>query len=327
MNEQHPVDLDRLKTIFQRFRNLNILVVGDLILDQYIWGKVERISPEAPVPVLNVSQKEYRLGGAGNVAANLASLGCQAIVAGVCGEDEGGRHLLQLFEEKQIDPIITKTRHRSTAVKTRVIAQHQQVVRIDEETTAIVPKNLRRELLLNLTDSLKNVDGIILSDYAKGLLTEDLITELIRRIRPKPVLIDPKGYQYKKYHGATAIKPNFREFSLAVHHPEMARRDLEPYARKMVQDLALQGLIVTLGEEGVFILDNQGSAHWTPTHAREVYDVSGAGDTFMAAFTATLIASGDWLIAAQAANLASGIAVGKVGTATVTTDEIFRNYK
>lgn len=320
--QSNPLNPAKLQTIISDFPRKKILVVGDLILDQYLWGKVERISPEAPVPVVNVVRKEFRLGGAGNVAANLASLGCRVTVAGICGADYGKEAITSLLSQNGITPIILTSDQRPTTVKTRVVAHHQQVVRIDEEDPTTIGKELRRELLSRIREALSSCNGIIISDYAKGLVTEDVVAEIIQNAHSLPVLIDPKGYHYKKYQGATAIKPNFKEFCAAVRHPDLKIEDMDAPARQLVADLKLSGIIVTLGEDGVYVLDDKQAAYRLPTRVREVFDVSGAGDTFIAAFCAALLASNDWRIAAEVANLASGIAVGKVGTATVKREEL-----
>ncbi len=326
MSPYHDISKDAMRSLFNDFSALHLLVVGDLILDGYIWGSVERISPEAPVPVVNVSKKESRLGGAGNVAANLASLGTKVTLAGICGDDNCEDILLELCHQKQILPLIKEIEHHQTTVKSRVIAQHQQLVRIDEENRADVPLIIVENLLKEIRENADRFDGVILSDYRKGLLTREMISEILEMFPDKPVVIDPKGYDYQKYRGATTIKPNRKEFANAVQHPELPDEKIEHYARKFVADLSLEGIVITLGEDGVFVLDNNNESLVIPTKAREVYDVSGAGDTFIAAFTAGLIISGDWFTAAKAANLASGVVVGKIGTATVTAEEIFNNY-
>ena len=326
MSPYHDISRDAMRSLFNDFASLHLLIAGDLILDHYIWGSVDRISPEAPVPVINVDKKESRLGGAGNVAANLAGLGMKVTLAGICGNDGYQDILLNLCHQKQILPLIKKIDHRQTTVKSRVIAQHQQLVRIDEENREPVPIDISNRLLKDIRQNAGVYDGVILSDYRKGLLTDELIAEILKIFPDKPVIIDPKGYDYKKYHGATAIKPNRKEFANAVRHPELSDEEIEQYARKLVADLQLKGIVITLGEDGVFILDENRESLVIPTKAREVYDVSGAGDTFIAAFTAGLIISNDWFTAAKAANLASGVVVGKIGTATVTIEEIFNNY-
>ncbi|MFH1212496.1 MAG: bifunctional ADP-heptose synthase [Candidatus Neomarinimicrobiota bacterium] len=322
MKKNIPAFNNDLETIFQGFNQLNILVVGDLILDQYIWGKVDRISPEAPVPIVTVNRKENRLGGAGNVAANLAALECPVTLAGVCGTDQAGVDLLALCRQMNLPTIIENLPVRRTSCKARIIAQHQQLMRVDEETIEPVGKKQVDALLGKITAVANQFDAVILSDYAKGLLTEHFIQSVLRLFPGKPVMIDPKGFNYLKYHNATTIKPNFKEFCAAVRHPELTISEIEPLARRLVDELGLKGLIVTLGEQGVFVLDENDRCAVIPTKAREVFDVSGAGDTFIAVFTAALNISKDWMLSAEAANLASGIAVSKVGTATVSVAEI-----
>lgn len=322
INNYHPEDM---KKLFYNFKRLHMLVVGDLILDNYIWGTVKRISPEAPVPIISVEKKESRIGGAGNVAANLASFGSKVTIAGLCGNDKESKILFDLFDKKGIEHLISSTSNRKTTVKSRIIAQHQQLIRIDEENVDPVKRETSQEILDNISSSNNNFDGVILSDYAKGLLTAEFIKEILNVFKSKPVIIDPKGYDYYKYRGATTIKPNFKEFCTAVHHPELRKDDLEKHTPELVHNLDLDGIVVTLGEDGVFILDNKGESFIIPTKAKEVYDVSGAGDTFIAAFSAGLILSGNWFIAAKAGNLASAVSVGKLGTATVSIKEIFNN--
>ena len=312
----------KLRSLFQNIKNLNLLVVGDLILDKYIMGSVDRISPEAPVPVVSVISRENRIGGAGNVAANLAGLGCDVSLAGVCGADENADILEKLFEQHQIKHIPTTVTDRNTSVKSRIIAKHQQLVRIDDEKTAPVDEKVLDLLLENMNILQNNYDGIILSDYKKGLLTPNFISKIIAQAGSIPLIIDPKGHDYTRYEGATAIKPNLNEFQIAVHHPELQMDELEEYAINMVRTLKLQGIVITLGEHGVFVLDDKQKCYLIPTDAKEVFDVSGAGDTFIATFTAAFALSNDWHLAAKAGNLASGIAVGKVGTATVSLQEI-----
>jgi len=320
-----PFEMKDLQQIFQNFKQLHILVVGDLILDRYIWGAVERISPEAPVPVVHVQRREFRVGGAGNVAANLSALNCRVSLAGVVGQDEFQSQLNTLFKKSKITPLLVKEANRLTTVKTRIIAKRQQLLRFDEEETRDMETAVLDKLMDLINPHLDQFDGIILSDYNKGLLVEDLIQTLRQKWGNKPLIIDPKGFDYQKYRGATAIKPNFDEFRTAINHPHLTQTELGPYAKQLMRELELEGVVITLGEDGVFIYDKKDKSLLIPTDAREVYDVSGAGDTFIAAFAAALIISGNWFMAAKAGNLAAGVAVGKLGTATVTQTEIFNH--
>ena len=211
---------------------------------------------------------------------------------------------------------------RPTTVKTRIIAQHQQVVRVDEEKDEPFTQETQNLLMEKLLHSRDKYDGIILSDYNKGLLNYDFIQSVRKNFKNLPVIIDPKGVDYAKYASATAIKPNWKEFKQALNKPCLGFNAIQENAAAMVKELQLQGIIITLGEKGVFVLDDHNQSRVLPTVARDVFDVSGAGDTFVAAFTAGLLSSGSWLKAAALANIASGIVVGKVGTAVVHNKEI-----
>ncbi len=327
MTPYHDTTKEELRSLFNDISTLHILVVGDLILDNYIWGSVSRISPEAPVPIIHVGKKESRLGGAGNVAANLASLGSKVSLAGICGTDNSEDILLELCHQRKIEPLIYALEHRTTTVKSRVIAQHQQLLRIDDETCDGIPDDAAGQLFQLISTGPNLYDGVIISDYNKGLLTFDLTAKIIQHFSDIPVIVDPKSNDFQKYRGATTLKPNRKEFITALKHPDMQDAEIEEYARQLVSQNDLEGLVITLGDQGVYILDNNKDSMIIPTKAREVYDVSGAGDTFIATFLAGLILSEDWFLAAKAANLASGVVVGKIGTATVTIDEIFKNYE
>lgn len=326
MSPYPDISKEELRSLFMQLASLNILVVGDLIIDNYIWGSVNRISPEAPVPVIQVIKKDYRLGGAGNVAANLASLGTRVTLAGICGDDGFETTIVELCQKAAIDPLLQTSSKRNTTVKSRIIAQHQQLLRIDEENCDPISADETGTLLRRISQNSDRYDGVIVSDYNKGLLTTSFTSDLIRHFQKKPLIVDPKSNDFSKYRGATALKPNRKEFANAIRYPDLTDEEIEHYAKNLVADIDLDGLVITLGEQGVFVLNNARESMLIPTKAREVFDVSGAGDTFIATFLAGLIISHDWFTAAKAANLASGVVVGKVGTATVTIDEIFNNY-
>ncbi len=311
--------------LLDSFKNLNILVIGDLILDKYIQGSVKRISPEAPVPVVKVQKIENRIGGAGNVAANLTSLNCKVTICGICGNDQYGQIILDKFSELNINSLIIQTSDRPTTVKTRIIAQHQQVVRVDEEDDSSFSEQIHNQLINKIKNDKNNFDGIILSDYDKGLLTKEFIQKIENIFPNIPIIIDPIGHDYTKYSAATAIKPNWKEFKTAVNQPNLQIDHLKYHASKLIKKLTLKGIIITLGENGVFVMDDMGKSKILPTVARDVFDVSGAGDTFIATFTAGLLSSQNWLKASALANIASGIVVGKVGTAIVQYNEIVDN--
>lgn len=299
------------------FYKARLLVVGDVMLDRYWFGDVNRISPEAPVPVIKVERQEDRLGGAANVASNVASLGASTALLAVVGNDDAGRSLLRLLEEGGIDAGLHIDCEIDTIVKLRVIGQQQQLLRIDFETPP------SHELLLaKLRDferRVADVDVVILSDYGKGGLMH--IPEMIRiaRAHDKPVLVDPKGDEWGKYAGATVITPNRSELKQVVGSWK-TDEELAAKARKLRGELGLEALLVTRSEEGMTLFADE--TFHQPALAREVFDVSGAGDTVIATLAVMIAAGADWAEAIRVANIAAGIVVGKLGTAVVARQEL-----
>ena len=296
-----------------------LLVVGDVMLDRYWFGDVDRISPEAPVPVVRVRETEERLGGAANVARNIASLGAQASLLSVVGDDEAGRVIMALIAASGIAPHLHTDARMATTVKLRVIARHQQMVRVDFENA---PES---EVLLAKLDQyetlLGGVDAVILSDYGKGGLTHIVRMIEMARAAGKTVLVDPKGDDYARYAGATVLTPNRAELREVVGRWK-SEADLESRAQTLRRDLRLQALLLTRSEDGMTLFTDDGA--WSvPAQAREVFDVSGAGDTVIAVLGAMLAAGSPLREAVAAANRAGGIVVGKLGTATVTAGELF----
>lgn len=308
--------------IVKHLKDMRILVVGDVILDKYIWGRVERISPEAPVPVVKVEDVEYRAGGASNVASNLVGLGCYVECIGVVGKDEGAKRLKELLMSRNIVPVLHSDDTRCTTLKTRVVAHKQQVVRIDEEEVCPVGKEIEKKVLDYIEGKKGEFDVVIVSDYAKGLVTAELMEGILKIKGDVPVIVDPKGNNYDKYRGVTAIKPNFNELKFAVANLDLKLEDIGKYTPSLIKKFQLEGIVVTLGEHGVFIQKSDGSSMRIPARTREVYDVSGAGDTFVAVFSVVLALTGDWFSAGEIANIASGVVVGKIGTAVVSADEL-----
>lgn len=303
----------------KQLSDARLLVVGDVMLDRYWFGDVERISPEAPVPVVRVNQAEERLGGAANVARNVTALGAGADLLSVVGEDEGGRTLHALLEGSGITPHLHSDAKLATTVKLRVIARQQQMVRVDFENQP------EREVLLAQLDQFEKLlsaaQAVILSDYGKGGLTH--IVRMIQAARSarKPVLVDPKGDDYTRYAGATLLTPNRAELREVVGRWS-SEADLEARAQKLRRDLHIQALLLTRSEEGMTLFTDEGA--WSvPAQAREVFDVSGAGDTVIAVLGTMLAAGATLRDAVNAANRAGGIVVGKLGTATVTREELF----
>ncbi|MCE1243376.1 D-glycero-beta-D-manno-heptose-7-phosphate kinase [Oryzomicrobium sp.] len=300
------------------FSATRLLVVGDVMLDRYWFGDVSRISPEAPVPVVKVERSEERPGGAANVARNAAALGAQVSLLSVVGDDEAGRRLGALMAEESVAASLHADPAIDTTVKLRVIGRQQQLLRIDFETTP--SHEVLRAKLADFAQRLSGVDAVILSDYGKGGLTH--IAEMIQLARQagKKVLVDPKGDDYSKYAGATVLTPNRAEFR-QVTGSWKDETQLVEKAQALRQELNLEALLVTRSEEGMSLFGADGVVR-QPAVAREVFDVSGAGDTVIATLAAMLASGAGWAEAVRAANLAGGIVVGKLGTATVTREEL-----
>lgn len=301
-----------------------ILVIGDIIVDEFIWGDVSRISPEAPVPVVSVDRIDRRLGGSANVVRNLHALDTPSAMFGVVGDDEPGQWVHQRLGELDADDrgVLTKRNNRPTAIKTRVIARHQQVVRYDREWTQAIQPEIQEHLLAKLNKLQAGASATILSDYGKGVLTPAFIRQLIERLQGGIIAVDPKPEHTDAYFGATVITPNLSE-AAAMAGMENINEDshVEVIASTLHKKLNLQYVLVTRSDKGMTLYDGQQSHH-IPTTARDVFDVTGAGDTVIAVFTACLARGDDALTAAQTANDAAGVVVGKVGTATANWDEI-----
>ena len=306
------------------FEKARVLVVGDVMLDRYWFGDVERISPEAPVAVLKVGRVEERPGGAANVARNVAALGGQCTLLSVMGDDEAGRCLEKLLaEQKNVRALLHRDRTISTTIKLRAIARQQQLLRIDFET-----QPSHEVLNAKLTDfraQLPQADVVVLSDYGKGGLAH--IAEMIRLARAanKLVLVDPKGDDYQRYRGATLLTPNRSEFR-EVAGSWKSEAELNAKAEKLRTELQLDALLVTRSEDGMSLFRANEVLH-EPTHTREVFDVSGAGDTVIATLAAMLASGADLRDAMRIANRAAGIVVGKLGTAVVSREEILKDIE
>ncbi|KFL34013.1 MULTISPECIES: D-glycero-beta-D-manno-heptose-7-phosphate kinase [unclassified Sulfurospirillum] len=310
--------MDRLRTY-----QPSILVIGDLMLDHYLWGKCERISPEAPVQVVDIQNESTVLGGAGNVVNNLLSLGAKVNVLSVVGEDENGKELLCMLETlgAVVKGIVQQT-GRKTSKKSRVIASHQQVVRYDSESKEEITETSAEALLAQCIACIPSVDIILLSDYGKGVLTPSFTCKVIELAKKhqKPIFVDPKGDDYHKYSGATLITPNKKEASIATKIAINDDESLQKAGRLLKESLGLEYAIITLSEDGMAIFGEQFLK--MPTVAREVYDVTGAGDTVLAALGYAYASGQGIQEAASFANKAAAVVVEKLGSATVTLDEI-----
>jgi D-beta-D-heptose 7-phosphate kinase/D-beta-D-heptose 1-phosphate adenosyltransferase len=303
------------------FSERRVVVVGDIMLDRYWYGTTSRISPEAPVPVVHVGCSEDRVGGAGNVAMNVAALGGRAAVVARVGRDEAGRKVRELLGAHRCETQFEELADCATITKLRVISQHQQLIRLDFEEAKPIP--VADNLAARLEPLLDDAGVLILSDYAKGALTDPQPFIHAAGSRGIPVVVDPKRLDFSVYRGATLLTPNLKEFFQAVGTcPDEAT--LEARGRRLITDLELEALLITRGEDGMTLLRRDAPALTLPAHAREVFDVTGAGDTVVALLAAGLAAGEDLEQAAHLANVGAGIVVGKVGTATVSRDELER---
>ena len=316
-----------LEKILSRFSKVNILVVGDIMMDRFIWGKVSRISPEAPVPVVAVEKETFLLGGAANVVNNIHALGGKVNLCGVVGDDEMGQKIIKKLTETKIGlQGIFVEQGRQTSTKTRIIAHHQQLVRIDRETTDHPRAPTSRNLSEFLKKNIEGFDGIILSDYGKGLLTKELIRTTIRKAREtkKLIMVDPKLKNFFYYKGATVVTPNAAEASAASGILINDLSSLKSAGRMLLKKLGCDVLVITRGEEGMAIFEPRQEPFLVSTVAKEVYDVTGAGDTVIGTMALALGAGARVIEAAKLANYAAGIAVGKIGTATVSQEELIK---
>jgi len=314
-----PINRPRLFKLIEKFNRSRVVVLGDLMLDKYIWGEVSRISPEAPVPVVEVKKDSSCLGGAGNVAHNLESLGGKPILVGVVGDDEPGRWIRANVADNRgifLEP------SRPTTVKTRIIAHHQQVVRVDLEKRAPLPDSLEKAIL-NFLRRL-SFDGLIISDYNKGLIKESLLREVLALARKKdfPVFVDPKVENFHLFSPVTLITPNHHEAERIVRHECQTNAQVEAAGQKIFSIIDTRYIILKRGEQGMTVFEKGKKPIHIPTVAREVFDVTGAGDTVIATASLALLAGATIEEAAILANAAAGIVVGKIGTATVTPEEL-----
>jgi D-beta-D-heptose 7-phosphate kinase/D-beta-D-heptose 1-phosphate adenosyltransferase len=327
--------LDRIQAeaLLSRIQGLRIAVLGDLMLDEYLFGEVNRISPEAPVPIVRVVREQAVLGGAANVAANLKAVGAEPVVVGTLQNDMAGGRLLQLLADLNIssEGVVLDTR-RPTIIKTRVIGQQQQMLRIDREESGDLDEEAVDGLRASLDRALQASEALIVSDYAKGVVGPSVMDFLrgLCLVKGIPWIVDPKPSHRALYHGATLMTPNTKELSELSGLVVKGDADVARAGRHLAEDLGLAGLLVTRSEKGMalFAPDSLHREPWfIPTEAREVFDVSGAGDTVIAVFSAAVAAGGDWKDAAMLANAAASIVVGKVGTATASPAEILAHYQ
>jgi D-beta-D-heptose 7-phosphate kinase/D-beta-D-heptose 1-phosphate adenosyltransferase len=320
-------DLDRIVQLIEHdWRDAHVLVIGDLMLDRYIWGDVERISPEAPVPVVRVAHQSEQPGGAGNVAMNVAAMGAKATLIGFRGDDADGNALEKALVKAGITPdVISVTSHPTTA-KLRVVGGKQQMLRLDTERTDDYPAEAYAALIAKIESASASADAVVLSDYAKGALTEEVCQRTIEMARRAgvPVLVDPKRRSFARYRGATTICPNLNELSVVSGIPPQNLGALLDAGQTMVTDLGLDYLTATMSEKGIALL-RADSRFIAPAVARQVFDVSGAGDTVIATLALALAGGLQMEVAVQLANVAAGVAVSKLGTVPVNHDELLNS--
>ncbi|MFI5295054.1 MAG: D-glycero-beta-D-manno-heptose-7-phosphate kinase [Thermodesulfovibrionales bacterium] len=320
--------------IIESFGERRILIIGDLILDHYIWGKVRRISPEAPVPVVEVTRESFMLGGAANVAHNIVAMGGKASVVGMGGRDMAGKTLVDMLTEKGVDCNGIFTENRPTTVKTRVIAHNQQVVRFDREDS----KYVGGTILKGVTEYIKSVgishDAIIVSDYKKGMVSRELITGILRNTksgksgsrREMFVAVDPKIGHFDLYRGVSLITPNIMEASSGSSIDIYDQKTLLRAGKALMRKLGCAAVLITRGEQGMSLFERSAVTH-IPTVARKVYDVTGAGDTVISAFTLAQASGASMEEAAVLANHAAGVVVGEVGTAVASPEQILKSFE
>lgn len=319
------MDRKKIESLFARAKEVRALVIGDLMLDEYLWGKADRISPEAPVQVVDVLREDLRLGGAGNVVNNLVALGCKVSVCSVIGADDNGTLLTRVFTGMGVDlDGLFEDPDRRTGKKTRVMAAHQQIVRIDRESKDALQPYFEDLIITYLHDNIRNFNVLVVSDYLKGVLTARVLNSILALGIDAgiPVVVDPKGNDYSKYSGATILTPNRKEAEQASGISIIDEATLNQAAARLIEELDLSALLITRSEAGMSLFRSAHDPLHIPTVAREVYDVTGAGDTVLAMLSLGLASGLSLDDSAKLANTAAGIVVGKLGTSTLKPAEI-----
>ncbi len=328
--------LQRVEKLLREFSNKRVLVIGDLMLDEFVWGRVSRISPEAPVPVVEVIRESYYPGGAANVARNVREFTPSVFVMGLIGEDTYAQKLRKLLDENGISlEALQNEQSFQTIVKTRIIARHQQVVRVDRERPHPLEQQAQAHCVKKVRELLPNLDAVIFEDYGKGFLQQNFVDEVtaLARKAGKLVTADPNPQNRLIWRGITAVKPNRREAFAAANLPwqepgpdPLRDQQLLHVGAELLRTWKPNLLLVTLGEQGMILFDQGNTPFHVPSHAREVYDLSGAGDTAIGLFTLALASGASAIEAAEISNHASSVVVGKLGTATLTPDELLESF-
>ena len=320
-----PISVRSARRVLDAMQGRKVLVLGDIMLDEFLWGTVGRISPEAPVPVVEVTRHTFHLGGAGNVAHNVRILGGEAVLAGVIGRDVAGDRVRETLEAAGVaSALVVADGGRPTTLKTRIVAHHQQIVRADRERSDDLPRGLEDALLAQVARALPGCVALVLSDYQKGVVTPRLmrsVLALARRGRV-PVLVDPKVRHFRLYRRVSVVTPNHKEAEQATGITIRTDRDLRAAGERILKMLGCEAVLVTRGEQGMSLFPSGGRAVHLPTAAREVFDVTGAGDTVIATVGLALGGGATLTEAAMLANHAAGVVVGKLGTATAAPAEV-----
>lgn len=317
--------MSKLLSIIENFSDIKVLVVGDIMLDRYWWGSVTRISPEAPVPVVNLEKTSLVAGGAANVAANIAGLGAKPYLIGVTGTDEEAGLVLKILESINVShDYLLAAENRPTTIKTRIVAHNQHVVRIDQENSKPLDISSETILISAFEKLISEVSVIVVSDYAKGVVTENLVSRLISKAVElnKPVLIDPKGREYKKYRGATLLTPNRQEAATACNLDFNGQKLVEEAGNSLLENLEIEAVLITQGENGMTLFQRDRTSRHFDALARKVYDVTGAGDTVIASLGAAVGAGADLAEAAEIANIAAGLVVEEIGTTAINLKKL-----
>lgn len=319
-----------MKDIISKFKEKSILVLGDMMLDEFIKGGVSRISPEAPVPVVDVDSTYVVPGGAANVVNNLSVLGAKVYVAGAVGKDVEGEKLTDILKEKKVDVSgVMVDKDRPTTLKTRIIAHNQQVVRVDREKRAEIGESTANKLLEYVTSIIPEIDAIVVSDYNKGVATSQLLDEVIKLAKEhkRIITVDPKVQNILNYRGATAVTPNQFEASAVVGISIINETSIRNMGQKLLTMLECDAVLITKGKDGMYLFEKDGNVVHIPAIVQEVFDVTGAGDTVVSTFTLALASGANMIDAAKLSNYAAGVVVRKVGTATVLPEEILKILK
>lgn len=321
----------KLLSMIPKIKKQSILVIGDTMVDKFIWGKVSRISPEAPVPVVEVSKDTETLGGAGNVASNITALGATAYLVTVIGDDINGATMKNMLDEKNINyDYVVVDKNRPTTIKTRIIASHQQVVRVDREVKGTFAPSTEDMIIKNIETVISKVDGIIISDYAKGIVVPRVLKKILSLAKKRniPVTVDPKVENFKLYKNITCMTPNTKEATEGMNAKNITTdKDIAALGSRILKFLHSESVLITRGEKGMTLIEKNNKTTHIPTRAKEVYDVTGAGDTVIATMTLALSAKFDLVSSAEIANFAAGLVVAKVGTATITSEELEETIK